>query len=58
MEASKLQFACANPEKSEKTKSKIQEIIAEQEAALDFERHNAHPVPPAVLVTIDKCILT
>jgi len=45
MEASRLQFACANPEKSDKTKEIVQNIISEEEAKLEFERHRANPKP-------------
>lgn len=49
MEASKLQIACANTDKSEKTKQRMKEIMLEQERQLDFERHSANPVPRAIL---------
>lgn len=49
MEASKLQFGCANTEKSQKTKARMYEYIRQQDAQLDFERHTSHPVPHAVL---------
>lgn len=52
MEASKLQFACANPDKSNKTKQRLRNIIIQQESQLDFESHKSHPVPHAMLVNI------
>ena len=51
MEASKIRFACANPEKSEKTKSIISDIIDEQNNKLEFDRHKSNPVPQNVLVS-------
>ena len=51
MEASRVQFACANPEKSSKTKEKLQNIMDEEEAKLDFERHKSNPVPHGMLVS-------
>lgn len=45
MEASRIQFACANPEKTEKTKEILNNIISEDEAKLDFEKHRAKPKP-------------
>ena len=56
MQASKLQFACANPEKSEKTRSKMQQIQDEQDALLDFEWRNAHPVPHSIMVATHHAI--
>lgn len=50
MEASKLQFACANPEKSNKTKQRIRDIVVKEESQLDFERHKSNPVPHGMLV--------
>ena len=52
MEASRLQFACANPERSEKTQKKLQSIMAEEENKLDFDRHKSHPVPNGMLVSL------
>ncbi|KAK3094329.1 hypothetical protein FSP39_000366 [Pinctada imbricata] len=48
MEASRLQFACANPEKSQKTKEILNNIISEENGKLEFDRHKANP-PPAFL---------
>ncbi|XP_061186311.1 cilia- and flagella-associated protein 99-like isoform X2 [Saccostrea echinata] len=48
MEASRIQFACANPEKSQKTKEILNNIISEEEAKLEFEKHRANR-PPSFL---------
>lgn len=40
MEASRIQFACANPEKSQKTKEILTNIVSEVESKLEFERHS------------------
>ncbi|XP_048746948.2 cilia- and flagella-associated protein 99-like isoform X2 [Ostrea edulis] len=48
MEASRIQFACANPEKSQKTKEILTNIVSEEDAKLEFERHRANP-PPSFL---------
>ena len=53
MEASKAQFMCANPEKSEKARRRMQEIMMREESKLDFDRHKAHPVPTSILVGED-----
>ncbi|KAL3864337.1 hypothetical protein ACJMK2_006028, partial [Sinanodonta woodiana] len=45
MEASRHQFACANPEKSQKTKEIMNKIITEGEAKLDFDRPKANTAP-------------
>lgn len=45
MDASRKQFACANPEKSQKTKSKLNSIIQDEEKKLDFDRAKTNPVP-------------
>lgn len=45
MEASRIQFACANPEKTDKTKEIWNNIISEEESKLDFEKHKAKPTP-------------
>lgn len=45
MEASRLQYACANPNKSQKTKEIISNIIYEEESKIDFEKHKANPTP-------------
>ena len=52
MEASRVQFACANPEKSEMTQKKLQSIMATEESKLDYDRHKSHPVPSGMLVSI------
>lgn len=48
MEASGIKFACANPAKSEKTIEILNNIVSEEEAKLEFERHRANP-PPSFL---------
>ncbi|XP_064630388.1 cilia- and flagella-associated protein 99-like [Lineus longissimus] len=45
MSASKDQFACANPGKSDKTMERIQRIMQEEEDKLDFNRPKANDVP-------------
>ncbi|KAL8602736.1 hypothetical protein ACOMHN_024298 [Nucella lapillus] len=45
MEASRRQFACANPEKTHKTREVLKNITSEQDSRLDFERHRARPIP-------------
>lgn len=45
MDASRRQFACANPEKSKKTKEKIQSIISEEENKLDFDKPKTNKAP-------------
>ncbi|XP_053407341.1 cilia- and flagella-associated protein 99-like isoform X2 [Mercenaria mercenaria] len=45
MEASRKQFACANPEKSQKTKEKIHNILTEEENKLDFDRPKTNKAP-------------
>ena len=56
MDASRKQFACANPEKSQKTKNKLNNIIQEEENKLDFDRSKTNPVP-SFLVSIDLYIV-
>ena len=51
MEASKIRFACANPEKSDKAKSVISDIIEEENNKLEFDKHKSNPVPHNVLVS-------
>ncbi|KAI0218459.1 Cilia- and flagella-associated protein 99 [Lamellibrachia satsuma] len=46
MEASRSQFACANPEKSSKTKQRLAKIITEEEEKLQFNKSKAMPAPP------------
>ena len=50
MEASRSQFACANPEKSAKTKQRLAKIITEEEQKLQFNRSKAMPAPPRKIV--------
>lgn len=45
MEASKTQFACANPEKSEKTKQIIQAIVQDENSKVDVNKIKARNVP-------------
>ncbi|KAL4232291.1 Cilia- and flagella-associated protein 99 [Mactra antiquata] len=45
MDASRRQFACANAEKSEKTREKIRQIISEEENKLDFNRPKTNKAP-------------
>lgn len=45
MDASRRQFACANPEKSKKTKEKIQNILDEEENKLDFDKPKTNKAP-------------
>ncbi|GFS20020.1 cilia- and flagella-associated protein 99-like [Elysia marginata] len=45
MEASKTQFACANPEKSEKTKQIIQAIVEDENSKVDVNKVKARNVP-------------
>ncbi|CAG5119109.1 unnamed protein product, partial [Candidula unifasciata] len=45
LNASKIQFSCANPEKSERTKQIIQNIICEENAKVDSNRIKARPAP-------------
>lgn len=52
MEASGIKFACANPAKSEKTIEILNNIVSEEEAKLEFERHRANP-PPSFLVHLN-----
>ena len=51
MEASRQQFACANPERSEKTQRRMRDIMMEEDSKLDFERHKFNPLPQSVLVS-------
>ncbi|XP_074641757.1 cilia- and flagella-associated protein 99-like [Tubulanus polymorphus] len=45
MEASRYQFACANPELSAKTINRMHKVIIGEENKLDFEKHTANPLP-------------
>lgn len=45
MEASRVRFACANPQKSHKTREVVKNIVSEQDSKLEFDRHRARPVP-------------
>ena len=49
MEASRKQLACANPEKSEKTKQKLRSIIADEDSKIDFNKTKANPLPKEIL---------
>ncbi|XP_064599674.1 cilia- and flagella-associated protein 99-like [Liolophura sinensis] len=49
MEAHREQFACANWEKSDKTKQILESIMVESDQKLDFDRHRANPVPTSVV---------
>ena len=51
MEASRSQFACANPEKSSKTKQRLAKIITEEEEKLQFNKSKAMPAPPRKIVS-------
>ncbi|ELU14229.1 hypothetical protein CAPTEDRAFT_191698 [Capitella teleta] len=57
MEASRQRFACANPEKSEKTQRRMRDILVEEEQKLDFERHKSHPFPKALLEYLFLCLV-
>ena len=50
MEASKTQFACANPEKSEKTKQIIQSIVQDEYSKVDVNKVKARNVPDFVCI--------
>ncbi|XP_052227633.1 cilia- and flagella-associated protein 99-like isoform X1 [Dreissena polymorpha] len=54
MEASRKQFACANPEKSQKTKEKIQRILTEEESKLDFDRPKTNKVPTFLMTPLSS----
>ncbi|KAK6186208.1 hypothetical protein SNE40_008293 [Patella caerulea] len=43
-----MQFACANTEKSEKTKEIMSNIMAEQDAKLDFDKNKINRAPPVI----------
>lgn len=45
MEASRRQFACANPDVTHKTREVLKNIRAEQASKVEFDRHRARPVP-------------
>ncbi|WAR22532.1 CFA99-like protein [Mya arenaria] len=45
MDASRKQFACANPEKSLKTKEKIQRILDEADQKLEFDKPKTNKAP-------------
>ena len=55
MEASRSQFACANPEKSAKTKQRLAKIITEEEQKLQFNKSKAMPAPPRKIVRTTLC---
>ena len=50
MDAQRYQFSCANPEKSDKTKAKMDKILEDEMKKLDFESHKSNPVPRDMLV--------
>ena len=52
MEASRSQFACANPEKSSKTKQRLAKIIADEDEKLLFNKSKALPAPPRKIVSV------
>ncbi|XP_059146670.1 cilia- and flagella-associated protein 99-like [Physella acuta] len=45
MDSSKIQFACANNEKTEKTKQILEDIVANENAKVDPNRIKARPLP-------------
>lgn len=45
MEASMTQFNCANTEKSDKTKHRIEKYLQEEENRLDFDKHKQTTMP-------------
>lgn len=45
LEATKYQFGCANAEKSEKTKKRVEEIKANEESKLQFNKSKARKAP-------------
>ena len=49
MEASRKQFTCANPEKSQRTKEILQNIYDDQASQLDFDGSKARKVPSFVV---------
>ena len=44
-DATKYQFICANKEKSEKTRTRLDDIIAAEESKLQFDKSKARPLP-------------
>lgn len=44
-DATKYQFICANKEKSEKTRTRLEDIIAAKESKLQFDKSKARPLP-------------
>ena len=54
MEASKIQFSCANPEKSEKTRKRLQHIVDQEDNKLDFDKHKSNPLPTSILVPVSS----
>ena len=56
MDASRKQFACANPEKSQKTKNKLNNIIQTEEKKLDFDRAKTNPVPSFLVRVTASCV--
>ena len=45
MDASRKQFACANAEKSQKTKEKLQRILDEEDRKLNFDKPKTNKAP-------------
>ena len=56
MDASRRQFACANPEKSQKTKNRLNTIIQDEERKLDFDRAKTNPVPSFLVRVNDLAV--
>ena len=57
MEASKIQFSCANPEKSEKTRKRLQHIVDQEDNKLDFDKHKSNPLPTSILVRVSSILI-
>ena len=57
MEASKIQFSCANPEKSEKTRKRLQHIVDQEDNKLDFDKHKSNPLPTSILVRVPSLLI-
>jgi hypothetical protein len=47
-EAERKQFICANAEKSDKTKARMEKIVCEREAQLQYKPRKAEPIPLSV----------
>ena len=48
LDATKSQFICANSEKSEKTRIRLEEIKAMEASKLQFDKSKARPLPQSV----------